>query len=159
MIIVVLGVAGSGKTTIGTMLAEALQCPYLEGDSLHSRDNIDKMSRGIPLTDADRGPWISAVHDRMRDAVDRGQDLVVGCSALKQKYRDVLARGIRIRWVYLKATPTLIRGRLNDRKNHFMKADLLDSQFEALEEPSDALVVDASGSPGAIAEHILLRLK
>jgi gluconokinase len=154
----VLGVAGSGKTTIGTMLADALQCPYLEGDSLHSRENIDKMSQGTPLTDADRGPWLSALHERIRDGVDRGQDLVVGCSALKQEYREVLARGIRIRWVYLKGSAALFRSRLNDRRNHFMKANLLESQFETLEEPTDALVVDASGSPSAIVEHILLRL-
>lgn len=156
MIIVVLGVSGSGKTTIGMMLADALQCPYLEGDSLHSRENIEKMSQGIPLTDADRGPWLSALHDRMRDC---GQDLVVGCSALKQEYREGLARGIRIRWVYLKVSAALARSRLNERKGHFMKADLLESQFETLEEPSDAYVVDASSSPSAIVEHVLLHLR
>ena len=141
------------------MLADGLPCPFLDGDSLHTRENVDKMSHLTPLTDADRGPWISAIHDRMRDAVDCGQDLVLGCSALKQEYREVLARGIRIRWVYLKASAALIRSRLNDRKNHFMKADLLESQFETLEEPTDALVVDASESPGAIVEHIMLLLQ
>jgi gluconokinase len=159
MVIVVLGVAGSGKTTVGTMLADALHCPYLDGDSLHSPENIDKMSQGIPLTDSDRGPWLSALHGRIRDFVDRGQDLVVGCSALKHEYRHVLARGILIRWVYLKASPTLIRARLNERQNHFMKADLLESQFEALEEPSEAVVVDAAEPPKAIVERILLRLR
>jgi gluconokinase len=159
MVIVVLGVAGSGKTTVGTMLADALHCQYLDGDSLHSRENIDKMSHGIPLTDADREPWLSALHDRIREAVDRGEDLVVGCSALKHEYRQVLAAGTRIRWVYLKASRALILSRLNERKNHFMKVDLLESQFEALEEPSDACVVDASWSPSAIVEHILLRLE
>ena len=98
LIIVVIGVAGSGKTTIGTMLAAAMKCPFLEGDSLHPKENIDKMSHGIPLTDSDRGPWLSAIHGRMLDYFARGQDLIVGCSALKQSYRQVLAKGIPIIW-------------------------------------------------------------
>ena len=85
MVIVVIGVAGSGKTTVGTMLAEVMKCPFLEGDSLHSKENIAKMSHGIPLTDSDRGPWLSAIHARILDSFERGQDLVVGCSALKQE--------------------------------------------------------------------------
>ena len=158
MVIVVLGVAGSVKTTVGTMLADALHCPYLEGDSLHSPENIDKMTRGIPLTDSDRGPWLSAINARMRDFFDRGQNLVVGCSALNEKYRQVLARGIAIRWVYLKASPALIRSRLSDRKNHFMKVDMLDSQFDVLEEPSDAIVVDAGAPPRAVVNRVLSQL-
>jgi gluconokinase len=158
MVIVVLGVAGSGKTTVGTMLADALHCPYLEGDSLHSPENIDKMTRGIPLTDSDRGPWLSAINARMRDFFDRGQNLVVGCSALNEKYRQVLARGMAIRWVYLKASPALIRSRLGDRKNHFMKVDMLDSQFDVLEEPSDAIVVDAGAPPRAVVNRVLSQL-
>ena len=115
MIIVVIGVAGSGKTTVGTMLAGAMKCPFLEGDSLHPQENIDKMSHGIPLTDSDRGPWLSAIHARMLDYFERGQDLIVGCSALKQEYRRVLAKGIPITWVYLKGSPALIRSRLRHR--------------------------------------------
>jgi gluconokinase len=158
MVIVVLGVAGSGKTTVGTMLADALHCQYLEGDSLHSPENIDKMSRGVPLTDYDRGPWLSALHARMLDFFDRGQDLVVGCSALREKYREELARGIAIRWVYLRASPALIRSRLSDRKDHFMKVDMLDSQFDALKEPSDAIVVDAGAPPRAVVNRVLSQL-
>ena len=159
MIIVVIGVAGSGKTTVGTMLADAMNCPFLEGDSLHSKENIDKMSHGIPLTDADRAPWLAAIHARILDCFERGQDLVVGCSALKQAYRTVLAEGIPITWVYLKGSPALIRSRLKHRTGHFMKADMLASQFDALEEPSDALVVDVSEPPGAIVEQILAQLR
>lgn len=140
------------------MLADALHCPYLEGDSLHSPENIDKMTRGIPLTDSDRGPWLSAINARMRDFFDRGQNLVVGCSALNEKYRQVLARGMAIRWVYLKASPALIRSRLSDRKNHFMKVDMLDSQFDVLEEPLDAIVVDASAPPRAVVNRVLSQL-
>ena len=159
VIVVVMGVAGSGKTTIGKMLADAIPCPYLEGDSLHAPASIEKMSRGIPLTDADRAPWLSAIHARMVDVYDRGHSLVVGCSALKQSYRDVLAEGLPLTWVYLKGSPELIRSRLLHRESHFMKADMLASQFAALEEPSDALVVDVSASPAAIVDRILSELR
>ena len=159
MIIVVVGVSGSGKTTVGTLLAEAMKCPFLEGDSLHPKQNIDKMSRGIPLTDTDRAPWLSAIHARILDHFERAQDLVVGCSALKQEYRRVLAGGLPITWVYLKGSPALIRSRLEHRPRHFMKVDMLASQFEALEEPSDALVVDVSAPPSAIVEYILSQLR
>ena len=158
MIIVVIGVSGSGKTTVSTMLADAMKCPFLEGDSLHPQENIDKMSHGIPLTDSDRGPWLSAIHARMLDYFERGQDLVVGCSALKQEYRRALAKGVPITWVYLKGSSALIRSRLKHRPSHFMKVDMLASQLEALEEPSDALVVDVSEPPNAIVGHILSQL-
>src|SRR5580698_4297859 len=126
MIIVVMGVAGSGKTTVGTMLADAMKCPFLEGDALHSPGNVDKMSHGVPLTDADRAPWLSAIHARVVDACERGQSLVVGCSALKQQYRDVLAEGVPVTWVYLRGSLELIRARLKQRHGHFMRANMLE---------------------------------
>ena len=159
MIVVVLGVAGSGKTTVGVMLAEALKCEYLEGDSLHPRHNVDKMSRGIPLTDADRAPWLSAIRARVLEAFERRSDLVVGCSALKREYRRSLARDVPIHWVYLKATPMLIRVRLRARTNHFMKVEMLESQFDALEEPDQAIVVDADEPPLTIVDRVLSRLR
>ena len=159
MIIVIMGVAGSGKTTVGTMLAQAMKCAFLEGDSLHSTENIDKMSRGIPLTDADRLPWLVAIHARIRDVFERGLDLVVACSALKRQYRKLLAKDVPITWVYLKGSPELIRARVKHRSNHFMKAGLLASQFAALDEPADALVVDVSASPVALVEHILAQVR
>jgi gluconokinase len=158
-IVVVTGVAGSGKTTVGMMVADAMHCAFLEGDSLHSAANVEKMSHGIPLTDADRAPWLAAIHARLLDSFRRGESLVVGCSALKQSYRTALAAGIPIAWVYLKGSPALIRSRLQYRLGHYMKADMLTSQFEALEEPSDALIVDVSQSPGAIVEQILAELR
>jgi gluconokinase len=157
-IVVVMGVAGSGKTSVGRLLADALQCPFLEGDSLHSTANVEKMSHGIPLTDADRAPWLAAIHARLLDALGRGQSLVAACSALKQSYRAVLAEGVPIDWVYLKGSPALIRSRLQHRTGHYMKADMLASQFDALEEPSDALTIDISQPPRAIAEQILYEL-
>lgn len=158
MIIVVMGVAGSGKTTVGTMLADVMKCPFLEGDALHSPENIDKMSHGMPLTDADRAPWLSAIHARIVDASQRGQDLVVGCSALKEQYRKVLADGVPIAWVYLKGSLELIRSRVKHRPSHFMKADMLASQFAALEEPCDAVVADVSTPPRTIVQQIMTQL-
>lgn len=158
MIVVVIGVTGSGKSTIGTMLARAMGCEFLEGDTLHSPANIDKMSRGVPLNDDDRGPWLSAIHGRIADANRRGVSLVVACSALKQRYRDVLERGVAISWVYLKGSRELLRSRLQQRSSHFMKAGMLDSQFEALEEPSNAIVIDVAASPDSIVERIMWQL-
>jgi len=158
-IVVVMGVSGSGKTTVGTMLADAMNCAFLEGDSLHSAANVEKMSHGIPLTDADRAPWIAAIRARLLDSFRRGECLVVGCSALKRAYRTVLDEGIPITWVYLKGSAALIRSRLQHRAGHYMKADMLASQFEALEEPTDALIVDVSQPPGVIAEQILAELR
>lgn len=159
MIIVVMGVSGSGKTTIGTMLAHAIQCSFLEGDSLHSKRNIEKMRHGIPLTDSDRAPWLRVIRTHILKFFKRGEDLVVACSALKQQYREFLARGISIDWVYLKGSAELIRSRMKHRPTHFMKADMLPSQFDALEEPSDAIVVDISLPSSAIVAQILAQLR
>ena len=136
-----------------------MHCSFLEGDSLHSDEHIDEMSHGVPLTDADRAPWLAAIHARILDCFERDQDLVVACSALKQRYRTVLAEGVPIVWVYLKGSIELIRARLTHRSSHFMKANMLASQFDALEEPSDALVVDVSAPPTVLVETILSQLR
>jgi carbohydrate kinase (thermoresistant glucokinase family) len=155
MIVVVMGVAASGKSTIGAMVAEAMGCPFLDADSLHSAANVEKMSRGMPLTDDDRAPWLAAIHARLVEAVKNGTCLVVACSALKRSYRAALAEGIAIRWVYLKGPEELIRSRLQRRDGHFMKVDMLAGQFAALEEPSDAIVADVSQSPERIVQGVL----
>jgi 6-phosphogluconolactonase len=159
MIIVVMGVAGAGKTTIGTLLGDALQCEYVEGDSLHPTANIEAMSEGVPLTDTDRIPWLAAIHSRLLDARNRGQDLVVGCSALTESYREVLSDGLSVIWVYLKGPEDLIRSRLENRTGHFLKGDMLASQVEVLEEPDNAIVADISSSPPEIVERILADLR
>jgi gluconokinase len=159
MIVVVMGVAGSGKTTIGTMVAEALACSFLEGDSLHPAANVEKMSRGIPLTDADRAPWLAAIREHILAAIEKGQCLVVACSALKQQYRDYLSQGTNITWVYLKGSQELIESRIAHRREHYMKAGMLPSQFADLEEPGDALVVDISPPPQVIVQRLLPRLR
>ena len=159
MIVVVMGVSGSGKTTIGTRLAEALQCHFLEGDSLHPAANVEKMSHGIPLTDADRAPWLEAIHAHILAAIEHQQCLVVASSALKQRYRDFLSQGANIIWVYLKGTPEVIAPRIEHRPAHYMKAGMLPSQFADLEEPSDALVADISLPPEAILQQLLPQLR
>ena len=158
-IVVVMGVAGSGKTTVGMLLADAMHCPFLEGDSLHPAANVEKMTQGLSLTDIDRAPWLAAIHARLLESVIHYECLVVGCSALKQSYRTVLADGIPITWIYLKGRAALIRSRLQRRTGHYMKADMLASQLEALEEPAGALVVDVSQPPAAIVEQILTELR
>jgi gluconokinase len=159
MIVVVMGVSGSGKTTIGTRLAEALQCHFLEGDSLHPAANVEKMSHGIPLTDADRVPWLAAIRAHILAAIEHKQCLVVACSALKQQYRDFLSHGTNIIWVYLKGTPEVIEPRIEHRHAHYMKAGMLPSQFADLEEPQDALVVDISQPPEVILQQLLSQLR
>lgn len=136
VIAVVMGVAGSGKSTIGRALADALGAEFLEGDKFHPAANIAKMSRGEPLTDADRWPWLDRLADELARAKGEGRSAVLASSALKRAYRDRLRRGAPdLRLVYLKADKELIRERLKARKAHFMPPGLLDSQFAALEEP------------------------
>jgi gluconokinase len=158
MIVVVMGVAGSGKTTVGSMLAEALRCSFLDADTLHPARNADKIARGVPLSDADRLPWLSAIHDRVTDAFRRGETLVVACSALKQSYRAVLAGDIPVIWVYLRGSQRLIAQRLEGRTGHFAGPRILSSQFAALEEPADAIVVEVSQPPADIVARIVERL-
>lgn len=155
MIVVIMGVSGAGKSTVGKLLATALGCAFLDGDSLHPPTNIEKMSHGVPLTDADRAPWLAAIHARIVESYQHGGSLVVACSALKQRYRETLARGVAIAWVYLKGSEELMRARLQHRQHHFMTARLLASQFADLEEPGDAIVVDVEAAPAAAVQQIL----
>jgi gluconokinase len=159
LIVVVIGVAGAGKSVVGPLLANALGCPFLDGDSLHSPANIEKMTRGKALTDADRAPWLAAIRSHLENASDRGENLVIACSALKQKYRDFLSARVPVIWVYLKGAEELIRSRLEHRREHYMKANMLASQFADLEEPATAIVVDISLSPELIVQQILVALR
>jgi gluconokinase len=155
MIICIMGVAGAGKSTVGQLLAPELRCEFLDADSLHPPVNIEKMTRGIPLTDADRAPWLAAVHARIAWSFQRRESLVVACSALKQRYRETLARGVAITWVYLKGSEELIRARLQKRQHHFMTAQMLASQFADLEEPAEAIVLDVGVAPAVAVRQIL----
>jgi gluconokinase len=160
MIVILMGVSGVGKTTIGQILSEKLGWPLFDADEFHSASNIEKMRNGIALQDEDRWPWLDRMNAMLREREGRGENALLACSALKQAYRERLARGTtNLRWVYLKGNFELIRERLEARKGHYMKAGLLESQFATLEEPSDALTVDIGETPIAIADSILGRLQ
>jgi gluconokinase len=160
MIVVLMGVSGSGKTSVGEAMAQRLGWPLLDADTYHPPANIEKMSRGVPLEDSDRWPWLDRLNAMVREADARGESALLACSALKARYRERLAAGLRdVRWVYLKGDFALIESRLMARKGHYMKAGLLQSQFAALEEPSDALVVDIADAPARIAERLVKQLE
>jgi len=142
MIVLMMGVCGSGKTTTGKALAESLGWPFFDGDDFHPEANVAKMAAGQPLTDADRWPWIERIAEAMRDVVDRGGSAVFACSALKSAYRRRMQRAGDVRVVFLNGNAETIGPRLAARTQHFMPASLLPSQFAALEVPDDALVVD-----------------
>lgn len=159
MVIVLMGVSGSGKTTVGRGLARELGWKFYEGDDFHPRSNVEKMARGVALTDEDRAPWLEALRDVIKSCLARGEDAVLACSALKRSYRARLLFDERVRLVYLKGDYQLIEERLKRRRGHFMKAEMLDSQFAALEEPRRGLTVDASLPPEKIIETIRSRLE
>lgn len=157
MVVILMGVSGVGKTTVGTRLAEAFDWEFADADEFHPDANIEKMSRGEALTDADRWPWLRAIRDFVRERLANDESAVVTCSALKGAYRDVLLDGNEeAKLVYLRGSYDLIQRRLESREGHFFDADLLDSQFEALEEPTsdEALIVDVDGSPDAVVHTI-----
>jgi gluconokinase len=161
MVIVLMGVSGSGKTTIGKILADRLGWTFIEGDDYHPVANVAKMHAGIPLTDADRAPWLAALRDRMDAALAKGENVVLACSALKHAYQYYLAQHDpeHVKYVYLHASEELLRQRLASRTGHFMNPNLLQSQFETLEPPEHALQVEVSGTPEAIAEEICEKLQ
>jgi len=144
MIIIVMGVAGAGKTTVGNALSSRLGWRFVDGDDLHPAANRDKIARGEPLDDGDRAPWLDALGRLIAELDTRSGSAVLACSALRQSYRDRLtACSPRLLWVYLRADPALVRARLAARRDHLATPAILDSQFAALEEPTDVLTLDA----------------
>ena len=151
MIIILMGVSGSGKTTIGARLAQALGWPFYDGDQFHPPANIAKMQQGMPLTDADRWPWLHALRAHIETCIHQGVSAVLTCSALKQAYREHLViHEATVKLVYLKGDYDLIHERLAQRHGHFMPPGLLASQFAALEEPEQGVVVDIGDPPATI---------
>jgi gluconokinase len=155
MIVVLFGVAGSGKTTVSRSLAQELSWKFYEADELHPKSNIEKMRQGIPLTDMDRWPWLERLRELLRESIARKENVILACSALKEKYREYLQISDEIKWVYLKGEYQLIADRLQRRRGHFMNPILLRSQFEILEEPKgDAIIVDIDATPTKIVQTI-----
>ena len=161
-VVVLMGVSGAGKTTVGRLLAGLLDAEFAEGDAFHPTNNIAKMSNGTPLDDADRLPWLNAIAASIDRARGNGRGMVVTCSALKRAYRDILiGKRAGVALVYLSGSRDLIGRRLGGRKGHFMPPQLLESQFAALQEPGAderAIVVDVTASPKKIAAAIAGRL-
>ena len=156
-----MGPAGSGKTTVGELLAEQLSWEFADGDDFHPPVNIAKMSRGIPLTDEDRLPWLQAIRNSIEQWLAQARDVVLACSALKRSYRDLLGVGSNakdIKLVNLKGSYDLLLERLHSRKGHYMKEQMLSSQLADLEEPTDAITIDVSASPEQIVSEIRKRL-
>ena len=158
MVILLMGVSGSGKTTLGQWLASQLGWEFADGDDYHPAANVEKMRNGIPLTDADRAPWLETLRALIAGWIAAGKSAVLACSALRQAYRDSLRIGPEVQVVYLRGTPELLRERLRARVGHFMTEGMLESQLAALEEPEDAVVVDVDRSPVEIAAEIRARL-
>ena len=154
MIVIIMGVVGAGKTTVGNLLASQLGWEFADADDFHPASNVEKIRQGTPLSDQDRKPWL----DRLRQAIDRwtadGTNVVLACSALKSAYRASLCAGPEVRLVYLKGTAALIAGRLHSRHGHFAGESILASQLLDLEEPERAIVIDITKSPEKIVDEI-----
>ena len=154
LIAIVMGVSGSGKTTVGMLLAAHLECKFADADDYHPSANVAKMCAGTPLNDADRAPWLDVLRELIRKHLKANQNLVLACSALKAAYREHLGSSDDVKVIYLKGDYDLFAERLRNRIGHYMPPRLLDSQFDTLEEPHDALIVDATKSPEAIVAQI-----
>jgi gluconokinase len=159
MIVIVMGTTASGKTTIGGLLAKRLGWEFVDADDFHPASNVEKMKHGIPLTDADREPWLRALHDKIAQWSAESRNVVLACSALKQSYRDELRAARDVKFVYLKGSYELFSQRVLARKGHFAKQNLLASQFATLEEPADAIVVDAALLPEQIVAEVRSQLR
>ncbi len=162
MVVVIWGVAGVGKTTIGQLLARELGWKFSEADDFHPQANIDKMRSGIPLTDEDRQPWLEELRDAIKQALAANEDMILACSVLKKKYRDRLKVSDQVRFVFLRGDRKRIRKQLRQRRGHFMNPNLLESQFTDLEEPmpaEDVLALEVGGEPRELVKQIKSSLR
>ncbi len=155
MFIILFGVTGSGKTTVGSLLAATLDWKFYDADDFHPKANVEKMRQGIPLTDQDRMPWLAMLRERIQTSLNSGEHGVLACSALKESYREYLYISDEVKFVHLKGTFDLIRNRLSKRIGHYMNPGLLQSQFNTLEEPSTPVfIADISKTPSEIVQDI-----
>jgi gluconokinase len=158
-VFVIMGVSGSGKTTVGRSLAMRLNCPFYDGDDFHPPQNVAKMSSGMPLNDADRAPWLARLAALIETHLEEGETAVLACSALKKRYRDQLRVSDQVRFIYLAGSFDLIWQRMESRPDHYMKADMLHSQFDALEPPgaNEADIIPIDQDVDAMVAQILQR--
>lgn len=161
MVIIIFGVSGAGKTTVGKLLARELSWRFIEADDFHSAANIEKMRNGRPLTDEDRWPWLDCLRKQIEQLLSAGENIVLACSALKRAYRDDLRVGDEIKFVFLRGESALVETQLRSRRGHFMNAALLQSQFDDLEEPQpdeNVLTIELGRTPEEIVERIEAKL-
>lgn len=158
MVVIVMGVTGAGKTTVGRLLAERLGWEFADADDFHPASNVEKIRRGISLTDDDRWPWLARLHTAIAGWLGDKRDVVLACSALKRDYRRELEVGTEVRFVYLKGTAELIAKRLRSRHGHFAGEQILTGQFADLEEPEAAVTVDIAATPAEIVAEIRQKL-
>jgi gluconokinase len=159
LVLIFMGVSGSGKTTVGTLFAQRTGAVFFEGDEFHPPENIEKMHRGIPLGDADRGKWLRTLREIIMRSLEQGTFTVMACSALKAAYRDLLQGGdARVKFVFLTGPRSVIKARLKARRNHFMPATLLNSQLATLEPPTDALTFSCEKPPDEIVNALIQAL-
>ncbi len=158
-VIYIMGVAGSGKSTIGRLLSAKTNYAFYDADNFHPQKNIDRMKAGQPLTDKDRWPWLDNIHAFVTQKIN-SNNIIVACSALKQVYRDYLSKGIEqhCRWVFLKGSYETILQRMQKRTGHYMPATLLQSQFDALEIPANSIEADITMAPGTITDFIISKI-
>ena len=159
VIVIVMGVVGSGKTTVGHLLAEQLGWDFADADDFHSRANKEKIHKGIGLTDADRKPWLDSLRAAIVQWIAERRSVVLACSALKRSYRFELEAGPEVRFVYLKGSASLIASRLHERRGHFANEQILASQMSDLEEPENAVTVGIAGTPLEIVQEIRSKLE